>query len=569
MLRISGWAAIPMTVFVIGIAAFNSFAQEQKPSFWAYSSLNIPNIDIPKGRVITVAVVDGAFNVEHNSIKKFISPNPAESLNGVDDDGNGFTDDLLGWDVADMDNDVSIPEGREEFFKHGTMVASIIAQVTEHAFGESASSRVRILPVKAGKDNLEKRYLMSGYDGIDYAIRSGADIIVCAWGGGEYDASAHDKMFREAKEKGILILAAAGNFFSEKSDPPASINSVYAIAGVDSNLVKPEASNYGRKICLSGPGESVYAAHPSANDTYSYLGGTSSATAIVGGCAAILKVLEPEATPQQIMDCLINTAYPLGKTNPRLAGKLGSGFPQLQKAVAYMTDPEERERLFNSKLPSGSIHIDKRSKERNWEIRPDGDFKTYEFSISGDWSKATSPTVRLYSNGSSETVALSKIIGELALDCDSVDVQFDGKNRKHSRGIHYQAIPVDSTNLYCKEMNIVKGLEGDVTDGSGPHDYANNVSCTWKITTVAGKRIKLMFSEFDTEIKKDQVLIFNGQKTLQENLIAKFSGPTLPPTIVTGSNEILVWFLTNDTNTGKGWKFNYTSSDEEPGVKNR
>ena len=97
--------------------------------------------------------------------------------------------------------------------------------------------------------------------------------------------------------------------------------------------------------------------------------------------------------------------------------------------------------------------------------------------------------------------------------------------------------------------------------------YANNVSCKWVIKVEGSKRVKLTFTELDTEENNDQILIFHGNHPLQENLIANFSGSKLPPTIVSSYSEVLIWFITNETVTKKGWKLSYQATSEPPGVK--
>ncbi len=529
--------------------------------------MHIPDLsskDISKG--LTIAIIDDGFNLDHQTLKDHIFRNPQEASSGNDDDGNGFIDDLVGWDVADNDNDVSIIEGREEYFYHGTMVAGVVIRVLEDCFGKEASRSVRILPVKVLSDNAQKHDYSHGYNGIDYAITMNADVIICAWSGGSYDADKYAEIFARAKKKDILILASAGNFYSSHCDPPASVSSVYAIAAIDSTGRKYDASNYGEKVVLSAAGEFVYAPHPAATNTYGYLDGTSSAVALVGGCAAVLKAVSPDAGGIEIMSALMNTAVPLDKKNSTYAGRLGSGSPNLTKAISYISEQKNRDAYFDSRKSKGSIFINKYSEAETWRISPFGSYNTYVFSLIGNWPATKSP-IEFYTGDSlQESYTPSEFPPKVVIQADSVQVRYVGKRGKKPGQINYVAMPVDSTKMYCSGLTHLNEMIGEVEDGSGSDNYANRVDCKWLITVPNDKRIRLEFDEFGTQPKTDFVWIFEGKGALQENILAKFSGPDIPPIIISGSNQVLVWFVTDRTRTAEGWHLKYTATDEMPGV---
>lgn len=97
-------------------------------------------------------------------------------------------------------------------------------------------------------------------------------------------------------------------------------------------------------------------------------------------------------------------------------------------------------------------------------------------------------------------------------------------------------------------------------------DYSKNVLCKCLLNSDAGKRIKL---DFSTQANVDYVWIFHGGKALQENLVAKFSGSSLPPVFVTGSSQVLLWFITDAGVTDSGWKLNYSATDGNTGIRER
>ena len=557
-----------LAVCVSTASAQSSAVPAKIPSFKAFEYLDIPTLMLKatETRSIKVAVIDDGFNVNHKSLRAYWYRNMKDIANEVDDDGNGYIDDVSGWDVADNDNNTSIPEGREDFFYHGTMIAGVITQVAQRCFGAAAADYVKIIPVKVLHDQAQTANFDQGYAGISYAVRSNADIIVCAWSGGKVDLGAYTAIFEEAKRKGILIFAAAGNFYSEKVEPPGSLGSVFVVAAVDSTGRKLANSNYGRKVDLSAQGEFVYAPHPQKENTYGYNDGTSAAVSLVGGCAAVLKVLKPSAGPSEILGALKSTATPIDSLNVSYVGKLGAGIPNLARAVNYLTVEGAKDALFNSKIPEGQLMIERNSKRTKWEIAPVGAHRGINFSLVGAWKDNKNPLQFFKGDSLIASLLPREFPVSLSLKETPVTFKYAGKHSAEPFGLSYDIIAVDSSTLYCKEIQQLNSAEGSFSDGSAQQDYANRCACKWLITVPKGKRVKLVFDEFDTEAKVDYVHLYEGAQTLQENLLGLFSGPELPPIIVSGSNQVLVWFVSNATNTAPGWHLKFLATDEAPGV---
>ena len=539
-----------------------------KPDFWAYKALNLPDLSkLHLSGVIKVAVVDDGFRLTHHSLSDYWYRNKGEIPgNGIDDDNNGYIDDVCGWDIEDNDPDVSPPEGKESFLFHGTMSAGSVVAVAERCFGKQAASHIKIIPVKVVSDKSEKPYYELGYEGIAYAIQQNADIILCAWSGGKYDSEKYHTLFLEAQRKGILILASAGNFYSERCDPPASINSVYAVAALDSSLRKTTKSNYGEKIDLVAAGELVYAPYSIQDNTFSYFDGTSSAVSLIGGCAAVLKAINPEATPVELMDALKNTATPVDSMNQEYGGKLGAGMPNLTAAVSYLKMKSGRSVFFNSHRPEGDILIEQSSERTSWDINPFGGYKGFNFNLKGEWN--TSKSLLQFYSGDSLIASYSfeNFPAKVFIRGNQVRVQLTGKRSKKPILLAYSSVPVDSTTLYCSGTQYLDTNVGDFDDGSLSANYMNNASCKWQIVVPDGKHIRLSFDEFDTQPKTDFVWLFEGTETLQENLLGRFSGPDLPPVIISRSNKVLIWFVTDNKGTAKGWHLSYKATDELPGI---
>ena len=104
-------------------------------------------------------------------------------------------------------------------------------------------------------------------------------------------------------------------------------------------------------------------------------------------------------------------------------------------------------------------------------------------------------------------------------------------------------------------------MEGTLADGSGSEHYSAFTDCRWLITAPEGKVIHFQFDEFDTEARTDSIYFFNGSRTLQEELMAVFTGRNIPPELTTWSNQVLVWFVTDGHNQGRGWRTEYRFQD--------
>ncbi len=541
-------------------------ANNTKLGYEAYDKLHIPTLTVlPKNRPVVVAVVDDGFRLSHKALQPYIFINKDEIPdNGKDDDNNGFTDDISGWDISDHDNDVSFPKGREGDYYHGKMIAGIITILTEKCFGVNNPPAIKILPVKVLSDRANSTYLKDGYEGIEYAVNMNADIICCAWSGGFLDEK-YRHLFDEAAKRGITIIASAGNMFSEKITPPASVSTVFAVASVDTALHKMYNSNYGKKIDLVGFGEFVKAPYLDKDNAYTYSSGTSSAVALVSGCAAAIKAMYPSLEPTEIVKALRNTAHPVDAVNTVFAGKLGAGLPDLTAALKYIAAPSERDQYFNTIRTKGDIHIHQSTVRRSWEITPVGGIHSIDFLLIGN-KKQQKKSINFYTKDSLyKSVQLTPLFSKISVPGGYARVEFVGKPDKTPVEISYVANPIDSSTLYCNDIKYYETPVGDFSDGSGENDYANNAACKWQIKVDKTKHVKLEFDQLDTQGNADFVYVYSGTETLSENLLAKFSGQNIPPKVVSPGNEVLIWFVTDKAVSGKGWHISYSSVEDEPG----
>jgi hypothetical protein len=308
------------------------------------------------------------------------------------------------------------------------------------------------------------------------------------------------------------------------------------------------------------PGDSIPGPHPAADNAFIHESGTSPAAAILAGCAAVLKAMFPEATSQEVFDALQNTTTPLDSLNLTYCGKLGAGLPNLTMASEYLSNPESRSSTFSSARPEGKIVIGSHQRHKEWSIRPPGKYKGIHLISNSTDSKLP---VTIYSGDSLVYTGPASGIAEWTyFHGNSARIALDLKGgRARDLSFNYYMETIDSTRLYCQEKILISDQSGVITDGSGPDNYANNCSCQWQITAPEGKHIRIDFASLDTEPNVDFVWIFDGESTLQERLLAKFSGSNLPPGFVSFSNKVLLWFLTDGHNNGKGWEARYSVVD--------
>lgn len=278
---------------------------------------------------VVVAVIDTGCDIQHPELKHNIWTNPGESgldqngmpkgSNGIDDDNNGFVDDVHGWNFVSGTNDVYDDHG------HGTHIAGIIgAQPLDGVSGVAPNVSLMILKYygteSSGADNL-KNTIRS----IRYAVRMGADIINYS-GGGIVRSSEEEDALKWAAAKGILVVAAAGNegmnsdfypFYPADYGLPNIIS--VAASGRDGNLL--HISNYGRgSVHIAAPGKNILSTLP--DGAQGYMSGTSQATAFVTGVAALLIANDPRFHDPRVL-----IAHLVKNSSPRqaLRGKLRSG----------------------------------------------------------------------------------------------------------------------------------------------------------------------------------------------------------------------------------------------------
>ncbi len=276
-------------------------------SQWAHNVVNSNKAwDISRGsEEVIVAVLDSGIDPSHPDLVKNLWTNPGEVANGIDDDHNGFVDDIHGWNFVKNNPSVLADDQRSY---HGTHVAGTIGAVGNNGVGISGHAQVvRIMTMKflgsagSGKTSDAIR-------AIDYAIAKGAKIINNSWGSTSFSYSLFEAIGR-AKDAGILFVAAAGNNGANNDKTnfyPANYehDNVISVAASTSADSLASFSNYGyKRVHLAAPGAKIYSTKN--GNSYQTLSGTSMATPLVSGVLATMVAARPDLNYLQIKGALL------------------------------------------------------------------------------------------------------------------------------------------------------------------------------------------------------------------------------------------------------------------------
>lgn len=274
--------------------------------------------DINKGDTnVVIGITDTGWDPTHIDLIANCKKNYGDPINGMDDDGDGYTDNFMGWDMGDNDNDATYSSN------HGTHVTGLAAAVTDNIAGiASPGFNSKFMPIKIS-DNTG--VLTKAYQGVVYAADHGCFIINCSWGSYTPGNFQRDVINYAINDKGCLVIGACGNDDGEDVFYPAGYDGVLTVAASEQSDLKKNNSNYGYYVDISAPGEAMWSTISMASGGYGYNGGTSMAAPVVAGVAALVKSQFPSYTNQQVAAQLEATAFNFYPSNPTFIDKLGSG----------------------------------------------------------------------------------------------------------------------------------------------------------------------------------------------------------------------------------------------------
>jgi len=326
---------------------------------------------------VVVAVIDTGVLYTHSDLSSNIWNNTDELPgNGIDDDHNGYIDDVRGWNFVNSSNN---PVDDQE---HGTHVSGTIGAVGNNAIGVAGVNwQVKIMPLKAF-DQYGQGSTSDAILAIEYANANGASLISNSWGGGLYDQGLKDVIDASP----AVVVCAAGNDGTNNDvipQYPASYNStnIISVAATDNNDLLTSFSNFGLSfVHLAAPGMNIWSTNLDGN--YSSKSGTSMATPHVSGVAALVKAVNPRLSARQIKNIILNNV----DVKSSLSGKVNTS-GRLNAYTAVMAAQRMAGPDKIGVYQNGSWYLD---------MNGDGAFNTgdsvYSFglpgwsSVVGDWN---------------------------------------------------------------------------------------------------------------------------------------------------------------------------------------
>lgn len=287
---------------------------------------------------LIVAVTDNEFEIDHDDLKNQWWKNENEiEGNGIDDDGNGYIDDIYGWDFIAGDNNTDVEEGPT----HGTHVAGIIAAEANNGIGVAGiAPNVKVMPLRWYGDEGQWTSAVVA-ETYHYAVDNGAKIINTSY---NIDGLVDDQVYLDSIEyvnsKGAIIFNSAGN--SGKKNPPRQkIEDIVLVCSVKSKDnrqtdKKSSFSNYGTGIDICAPGDPIFSTvqrRYQGNSRYGELQGTSMAAPVAAAVAALIWSHNPNFSREEVIAQLLRSADNIDKKNKRFKGLLGSGRVNAFKAL--------------------------------------------------------------------------------------------------------------------------------------------------------------------------------------------------------------------------------------------
>jgi hypothetical protein len=280
---------------------------EQYPNQWALPLIGMPAVWAvnPETPGLLIAIIDTGIETTHPDLAPNLSRNALEDAGqpGVDDDQNGYVDDILGWNALAQNGDI------EDGFGHGSHVAGIIGAAANGRGTVGVTWAADLMPVRMF-DNFGRGTNLAGAQGITYAADRGAQVVNMSWGTGR-NSRAIQLAIEYAAATGAVLVASAGNDGEQVLDNfPAAYDAVIAIGATNPTDGRAQFSNHGVRVDLVAPGVDILSTEHGA---YFTLSGTSQSAGYVSGVAAHLRYRYPALHAEEVRSILRQSAVDLGR----------------------------------------------------------------------------------------------------------------------------------------------------------------------------------------------------------------------------------------------------------------
>ena len=428
-----------------------------------------------QGEGVIVAVLDSGVDVDHPDLKNNIWHNPREIKDNLDNDNNGYIDDVMGWDFASNSSDPrpKFDDGYvDEGMDHGTAISGII-------IGLAPKAQIMPLRVLTGDGVGDSSNLVTA---IKYAVNNGASVINLSLVGYE-NSDELGKTIKWANDRGVVVVAASGNSDSGHS-MDLSVNPTYpacygdkngkwvlAVSSLNNSGSRSAFSNYGAKcVDISAPGENLtslafYSPKKKFDNLYLYnYTGTSFAAAVVTGGAALLKSQNLFWFPDQTIAALTKSAQNIDAQNPQYVGKLGSGMIDLRAALSFVPSSTVGYLIKTSNFPA-VYYLD--SQSRRHLFSNEATFRTW---YSGSWAEQNVKTVsQSFFDGLQVGSNITTRSGSL--------LKFDNSSNVYVATTNEQICLLDDLGMKSLYNASSTSKKVSLIQTSFESDYAKNSSC--------------------------------------------------------------------------------------------
>lgn len=438
------------------------YLQPNDPEF-PDQQVHLDNCNIPQSwdytvgnEQILVAIIDSGLHFDHPDLQNNIFINQNEIPDdGIDNDDNGYIDDVRGWDFVDAPELGSIALGDyiqqdndpDDELNHGTHVAGIISADTNNEEGVSGISwNSKLLVIRSGFKTLNGGYLQDddAAAGIIYAADMGADVINLSWGDTNYSQIIADACYY-AYNKGSVIVAAAGNEGATVEHQvvyPAQLSTTLAIGAVDRYKNLASFSSYGPQIDIVAPGQLIISTYDTPpEDLYKEQSGTSMAAPFVSGAIALLLSVEPGLNFPEVRGRLISSAHDLGEIG--FDNIFGNGLLDVyslltdsSSPVIEITTPQDNAGFNSTFNISGTVQS---SDFWRYSVK----YTSEEMPVSTDWHDVDLQNDYYYEQVENDLVAQFIVNDDISDDTYQIKVEVITANQQHYN--YFRTVHIDQT----------------------------------------------------------------------------------------------------------------------------